>query len=603
MRLLKPISKRLGAWIYLLRGKFGRWWAVTPTWKAVGVVALVLGVLGGGVWLAGSPAYGAFRKWMVERNGREAVVAAAGGDWERARDLSLSVVLTGDRRIEVLRVLVESMRHLDDRRLSSLSDALMTHPECTAEDRLGVFRSMALIEPLGRLRMRWQMLPEVDRKEVSFKLALVDRFIQDGDFTLALDFLKEYRSESPAPEIALRVIRALIGQGTVRSLGLAQTGVVEEWKKHPEGGVDWLDPLEELPLEAIDVFALGPMRKWLKGGRPGQPGRGELMEARIQYQGTAEDARGKVVEDAVAAWRQAAPRELCRFLFAVGQSGKLAEVFDDAAVTGDADLVKARLDALIAIGNNEALEASLALHEKTLRPVEQFAYRALAAARAERASDRNLAWNKVIAEGLTSAKADDLLAMHGFARRHGMVDEAERALLEAVKDGRGPLPSYRALMRQLGSLEEKGQEHDLMTILTAYLKLEPWNPTLVGRHTYLSVMLGLEPAADGVALVGELVGRAKEGDVDDHLLAVWATLQLLAGQAGEAGGTWKKLTLAVDDLAPGFRAANLLSRVVVGELDPGDPLIKGIAWDTMLPCERESLNKVLRNYLDGVGGI
>ncbi len=585
MRRLKSVLN----WVFTLREYLCCWWAVTPTWRASLVVAGVLALLG----LIGAYGYGLFRKEVLERNGRQAVEAAAADDWERARALSLSVVLTGDRRIEILRVLVDSMRRLEDRRLAGFTAALISHPEGTSADRLRMFQWIALGEPEGRVWMSWQQLPASDRAALPFKLALVDRFIQDGDHAQVLDFLKEYHGSIPPPEVAARVIRAQIGQGTQNSLELAQTGLADQVTRHPDGPAEWMDLLESLPIESLDGFILEPLRPWLRAGRPDQPGRGELMEARIQLREAAEAGRGKVVADAVSAWCAEAPHALCRFLVAVGRPETVAETFTNEKVSGDSELIKARLDTLIQLGRDRKLQTSLVRHEGTLRPSELFAYQAVAADRAGNDAERNRCWNRVLAEAVTSPKTDELLRLHAFARQHGLVEEAQRTLLEALKAGRGPLPAYSALAALLKSLEKKGMEHDIMTILATYLRFEPWNSQLIARHSYLSAMLGLEPPAEGIKRVSKLLeGSAGEA----HVIAVLATLQLLAGDIGEAGETWNKLSFPPEDLAPGFRTAYLMTRVVAGNLDREDPSVKGIPWETLLPCERNNLNKILLNY-------
>jgi hypothetical protein len=578
---------------FRIRENFWRWWAVTPTWLVTLASAVALLVLGLTGWRAGIAAYDWYRKAVIERNGRQAVEAAAAGDWDRAGTLALAVVVTGDQRIEVLRVLVDSMRRADDRRLVEAADALMSHPECNSTDRLTVFQWSASSEPLGRVWMRWQRLSAENRAAVPFKLALVDRFIQDGDFALALEFLKDYKTPETPPEVAARVIRALIVKGTPPSLELAQTGLADQVTRHPDGPVEWLDLLESLPVESLDGFILEPLRPWLRAGRQGQPGRGELMEARIRLRTAPEADRGKVVAEAVAKWRSEAPHVLCRFLAAVDRSEILVETFTDEVVAGDAELVKARLGALIRLGRTKDLETSLALHEQTLPPTELFAYQAVAADRAGNDTERNRCWDRVLAEGRTSPRAGELLRMNAFAEQYGLVAEAQRTLLEALKEGWGALPSFAALTGVLKSLGDKGQEHEIMAILATYLGFEPGNSQLICRHAYLAALLGLETPAVGIARLSKL----KEPDQSEpHLIAVLAALHLLAGDIGEAGNIWDKLPVPPEDLAPGFRTAWLSTQVVAGKLAPEAPAVADIPWKTLLPCERTTFEGILRDY-------
>lgn len=568
--------------------RLNRWWAKTPRWQCR---LIIFSIVAGCSWILAKPAYSHLRRWLIERNYNAAIEASDNHQPAAARDLALAVAFTGDTRIEMLRVLERSAHELGDPRYERYGGALLAHPQSTAADRLRVFQSMALNSPFGRLQSQWAGLAESDRTRLPFRLALTDRVIRDGAFKQALSLLDDLPIDSPAPEVAARRIRCLIGQSTEQSLELAQQRIVANWQQQPEHPADWCALLESLPVGALDVFILNPLRPWLARGRPGKPGQGELLESRIRWQASNPADRDAVVSAAIARWRTAAPVPLSAFLTAVAQPERLVDTFSDEAVSGNPDLIKARLKALIQLNRNTELTTTLGLHGATLPPIDQMSFATVAAHRINDGANQNLCWNKALAEGVTSQRPDDLLNLYGFANRAGLFPEAERALVAAIKAARGPLPPYESLAPALENLTHSGLEHDLMAILNEYLKFEPWNPLVISRHGYLAALLGLEKPTNVINRITDLADRFP---TETQVIAVLASLQVLAELPDQATATWQRLTVAPEDLTLGYRAAHLMTSVLTGRLTRDAPVVKELPVAELLPSERSIFQKLIR---------
>lgn len=583
----------------LLR-RFNRWWANTPPWICRLIILGVIAAIGLGL---AKPSYKLFRKWMIEQNFRDAIAASAANDPVKARDLALAVLITGDNRIEMFRTLERAMHELGDPRYPRFANALCGHPECTDEDRLNVFKSVTETYPFGLMLAQWAMLPPEQQNGPQFLLALADRAIRDGDHAQVPSILSKINSDTLIPEVAARRIRAKIAENTTEGIEQAQTDLVTMWKLHPDEPVDWCDILESIPIDQFDQFILGPLRPWLIKGRPNQPGRSQLIDARIRFAATTDEKeREKLVDETIKEWKNDAPEKTCEFLEATDRHDRLLATFSDSDVAGKPNLLMKRIKAAVKLKRNPELLATLELHGTTLEPIDFLAYSSVAAFRANDGAKLNMDWKKAIDEGLTSQRPNALVDLYRIATDNGMLLEQERALLAAIRAGRGPLPSYYAITPALELFTNKGMEHELKEILNQYMTFEPWNPLVISRHAYLAAMMGLDKPAEVIDRVSKLVEQSPE---ETQHAAVLATVQLINGQAADALATWQKISTPIEDLTQAFRVAHLTTRVITEKIDvPTSPDVAAIPWASLMPCERKQFRKLLKlsdepsQYLD-----
>lgn len=559
----------------------------TPRWKVALVLLVLVSLVG---WLVAKPGYTRFRKWRLEQNYHEAVAANEDGNYGRAFELAQALVLAGERRVEIYRVLEKAAGELQDGRYDPIAIGLLCHPQATTDDRLGVFRVLAPEAPFGRLQSMWMTLPEAERMDPRFRLAMTSRMLDDEAWDAVLKALGD-AADADDPEAARHRIRAWAGLGTQAACTTAQQQIVTQWQADPESPADWCELIHAIPVDHLDPVILGPMRPWLAKGRPGKPGKGELTDARIRWAMSSDGERDAWFPELAARWKNTAPRELVAFLTAVNRRDLIVATFDDGAVAKDPVLTRARLGALMLLQQNEDLALAVLLQGSTLEPVETQAWAAVAYQRNHDPARMGTSWRAAIETALTNGTPRVLLDIHRLAVRAGMRREAGDALVAAIKTGRGPLPAYDALAPFLESLAGDGLDTELVDIHTQYAKFEPWHPRLMARYCQLAAYFGLE---DVPALISKLAVFARQYPKEPQITAVMATLHLLAGQVAEASDAWSRLSLPVDELAAGFRAAHLATEVLAGRIRPDDPSIENFAWNALLPCERERIRKILR---------
>jgi hypothetical protein len=559
----------------------------TARWK-LALALLVLVALAG--WLVAKPGYARFRKWRLAQNYQEAVAANEDGNYARAFELGQALVLAGERRVEIYRVLEKAAGELQDGRYEPIAIGLLCHPQASSDDRLGVFRVLAPDAPFGRLQSLWMTLPEAERLDSRFRLAMSSRMLDDEAYDVAVRTLEK----SPAaedPESIRQRIRAWAGLATPDASEAAQNLIVKAWQADPESPADWCELIQGIPVEHLDPVLLGPLRPWLAKGRPGKPGKGELTDARIRWAMSSDSERNAWFPELAGRWKDSAPRELAAFLSAVDRRDLLIATFDDAAVANDAVLTRARLESLMRLDHDEDLALAVLLQGRTLDPVETHAWSAVAYQRNDDPARMGTSWRAAIETALTNGAPRVLLDIHRLAVRAGMRREAGDALVAAIKTGSGPLPAYDALAPFLDSLAREGLDTELVDIHTQYAKFEPWHPRLMARYCQLAAYFGLEDIA---VLIKKLSAFAEQYPAEHQITAVMATLHLLAGQTADATESWSRLKLPLSELAVNFRAAHLATEVLAGRIRPDDPSIGNFPWNELLPCERERIRKILR---------
>lgn len=494
----------------------------TARWKLALALVVFVALVG---WLVAKPGYARFRKWRLAENYHEAVAANQDGNYGRAFELGQALVLAGDRRVEIYRVLENAAGELQDGRYEPIAIGLLCHPQANTDDRLGVFEVLAPDAPFGRLQSLWMTLPETERMDPRFRLAMTSRMLDDDAYESVIKALGE-NTGSEDPETTRHRIRAWAGYGTHEASTTAQALLLTAWQADPESPADWCELIQALPVEHLDPVILGPLRPWLAKGRPGKPGKGELTDARIRWAMSSDSERDTWFPELVGRWKDSAPHELAAFLAAVDRRDLLVATFDDEAVANDAVLTRTRLESLMRLDHDEDLALAVLLQGRTLDPVETHAWSAVAYHRNDDPARMGTSWRAAIETALTNSTPRVLLDIHRLAVRAGMRREAGDALVAAIKTGRGPLPAYDALAPFLDSLARDGLDTDLVAIHTQYAKIEPWHPRLMARYCQLAAYFGLEDVA---VLTKKLSAFAEQYPTEHQITAVMATLHLLAG--------------------------------------------------------------------------
>jgi len=548
------------------------------------------------VVLAVRPAYGAFKSWRLESNLSAAQKAVENVRMLEARDLSLTVLRAGDPRIDAFRILETSMNALRDPRHSDISRAMLSHPDGTRADRLTGFRGLVPAVPMGIVAQAWMKLPEEDREDPEFVAVFADRLVQDKHLADAASLLVSVPGDPPHPLIRQRLIRVLIASGTREALQEAQQRLVLEWPKDGDKLGGWLAIAEEIPVGSLDAWLLGPVRISLDRHAAPDDAAAALMLVRLEL---AADfaARARILDEAEAAWKSRAPLEFARFLAFFGLDERLLASFPGEMVADHPALLPLLADALQNTGGWESLEGLLEEHGQHMQPWELGARRALIARKIGTPRAFTDAWAAALEEAKSNTRPETSLALYEFAKRAGLEAEAERALVEAVRRGRGPLPLYSELKPLIEALASRNRENELIQICATYLPFEPANPVLLTQFAYL---ICLNEIAEPAPLIKAIKPMAAAFPDAVPMHCVLATLQLSDGDAAGAAETLDRLELDPAELAPPYRAAYEVTQVLNGRLAVSDPRIKDFPWTELMPSERRRFLKLLKLPVEAI---
>ncbi len=563
-----------------------RWANVHPFIRFL-ILTVAVAAIG---FFAVKPAYRVFRAWRLDRNlvaARQAVTEVRMDD---ARDLSLTVLRAGDPRIEAFRILETSTASLRDPRHGDIARALMAHPQGSDEDRFNGFRGIAAGAPLGLAGQAWTQLSAASRQEPRFALLFADRLIAEKRFSEAASVLLEVPAADRAGAVDQRLIRVLIGSGKKQGYDEAQRLIAAAF---PAGGPEmgeWLDLLETIPAMSLQEAALEPVRKVLQNLPSGGTARPALMLARLDYAANY-SGRAAILETTIARWKDSEPEVLAKFLGDLGLYQLLLETFPAGRVAEHPELFVPLLDAMERTGSGEQATALLDAHGRVLPKFEELAHRAIAAAKSGDAPGLVQYWSTAMGEAKSSRLATAYLSLHRIARGAELPEQANLAMIEAIRLGIGPLPLYTDQKPLLSSLAELGRETTLMEICAIYLSFEPRNPVLLTQYAYLAC---LNNQADAGTIIQAMGPLAKAFPKELPIQSVLATAYLCNGQPGRAAETLDPLKLDPAKLSPSYRAAYLTTQVLNQRMAKDDPQITQFPWKSLQPSERKKFSELIR---------
>jgi len=542
-------------------------------------------------WFTARPIYRTFKAWRMERNLVAARQAVAEVRMDEARDLSLSVLRAGDPRLEAYQILEKSTAALRDPMHGDIARALMAHPQSSDEDRLNGFRGIAPDVALGFLGQIWGTLPTACQQDPRFATLFADRLIAEPRLGEAAAVLLAVPEAARTGAVNRRLIRVLIGSGKGEGYGEAQRLIAAQMPADGTELAEWLDLLETLPALSLRPGLLEAARRALEPAAGDEQARPALMLARIDYAARFPECAA-VLEAAISRWQERSPKALADFLGDLGLYQRLLEIFPPQAVEQHPELFPRVLQAMERGGAWAGVIPLLDKHGRHLPKFEELAHRAVAAAKLSDSPGRAVAWNAAMAEAKTSAVAVAYLTLQRLASEVGMSDEAEQAMVAAIRLGRGPLPLYVELKPLLTSLARQGRDSTLLEVCASYLAFEPGNPVLMTQFAYLACLNNVvEPKTILKAMEALAGGYAK----DLTIQCVLATAYLCDGQAAKAAATLDALELEPAKLPPGLRAAFLTIQVLSRRIAKDDPRITEFPWKSLQPCERKKFSELLRN--------
>lgn len=564
-------------------------WANLPFFVRVLILIGAAAGLGFGVV---KPGYGAFKAWKLSGNLAKAEKAIEESRMGDARDLSLTVLKSGDTRIEVFRILEKATASLGDPHHGEIAKALLTHPKASDEDRWKGFRGIVDEMPLGVVSQVWSALPENCRLQSRFAAAFATRVIPENRLPEATTVLLAVPADQRTEELNRVLIRVLIHTGKEAGFDEAQHRIAAHFAGSSEDRAEWLVLLEQLPVLELQPDFLGPVRQALGVPELAEDARSQLMLARINYAADA-SLRAEIVQAAIARWQKSAPEPLGHFLTDLGLYQELSGLFPSTVISANLDLLRRVLQAMEKTADWKAMLSLLDSAGQKMPKYEESAYRTVVAARMGDGPTKVQRWADALGEAKSSGVPDALLVVGRIVREAGMLEEADQALLEAIKSGRGPLPLFTDLGSLTTSLEKQERESVLMEIYAIYIPFEPGNPELFTRYAYLACLNRLvEPGL----LLDKLELLSKSFPKEAMLQWVLATVYLCDGKPGDAAKVFDQLEVGnLDDHVSGFRIAYLATQVMNKRIPASDPRIRDFPWTTLKTSERKRFNDLIQS--------
>ncbi len=563
-----------------------RWAELNPWWRLV-IVAGVLAAVG----LAGAgPGYREFKGWRLERNLASAKVAVAEQRMDAARDLSLTVLRSGDPRIDAFRILEKSMASLRDPLHVEIARALMSHPEGSDEDRLNGFRGVAQGAPMGLAGQAWASLPESCRQRSEFAVVFAERLLAAERQSEAASVLLGVPEAARTAAVEQGLIRVLLESGKVEGSDEAQRRLAAHWPTTGGGLAGWLELLEDIPVQRLRPELLAPLRSGLGQSGAEEPTRRALALVRLDY---AADFSGRagVIERMLAAWQAEAPVAVAQLLRDLGLHQRLLATFPAGLVAEQPEILKYLLEALEQTGAWAEVKPLLEADGEGMAKCERLAHQAVAAGKTGDSTAMAELWQAALADAKFSTAPDAYLKLARIAQDAGLEGEAAQAMLEAVLRGRGPLPLYSQIRPLVEWLSKQGRESSLLKVCAMYLMFEPSNPVLIAQYAYLACLSSLAEPATVLQALQPLAAHLPDALPVQCVLAV---AYLCHGEAAEALAVLERQKVEVDQLAPGYRAAFLATLVLNHRIGPQDPRIVGFPWQSLLPSERKRFGEWLK---------
>lgn len=564
----------------------GAWADLHPAGRVL-TVLILLGVVG---FFGLKPAYSAIREWRVEQNLVDANEAIAESRMDDARDLSLNVLRSGDPRVDAYRILEKSTASLQDPRHGDIARALIFHPGSNTEDRLRGFQGIVDSTPLGLVGQAWGGMALETRNDPRFSNLFVSRLIEEKHFSEAASVLLGVPEENRNSRWRFLLGNVLIGTGSQEAYKEVQRLVADTT---PKGELDddlSLELVEGVPVLELDPEILLPLQEELQAGDRAKDPRASLVLARIN---TKENfsSRSKIFNEEYEKWKKSAPVLLASFLCDVGLHEFLLDAARTEAFAANEQTFPVLIEAVIKTGSWDQFADLAEKYGKGLGATEIKGYEAIAEAKTGQSGAGTKAWSEAIQSAKAERSDTALIDLSRIALKTGEIEFAHRAMIEAIRVGRGPLPLYSDISPLLVSLRKEDRENVLLEICARYLSFEPGNPILLTQYAYLAFFNGL---ADAPTVLSALEPMAKAFPNEIPLQRVLAAVYVCAGRLEDADVIFDRHKPDVESSPPEYLMAYYTKRILSEEMDKDAPAMERFPQLALLPSERKKFSELIR---------
>lgn len=554
---------------------------MVPTW--------ILGLAGFVVVAAvgAKPAYLAFRGYRIDRNLDAARDAWQAGDWGTARDKARNVLLARREDLTAARIWTKALGKLEDRGAASAAFSLFMDPRASREDRLETLRVLAVQAPQAMAMQAYVNLPPDLRLDPSFRAAITPLLIKQGAIQIAENQLREVATPHDEPDVRLELLRVLVSRPTVARVAEARgifAGLIED--KADEAALAALLLLGEVPGGLVDGPPLPDLPAWLEG-QPSATPRHHLLGLQPSLESDPESA-DSIRQRAVRRFLDTAPAALGTWLAAQGQGEQAVKILEEPARTKP-DVFSVRLRILQELRRDVELEEALASPPAGADPVGIELARAALAVSRNQADLLDSALNQALDLATADRSRNRFIEIAGLAGTYGATRAAERAWVEAVRAGWGPLPLYAGLKPVVDSLAAKGRSEDLLALCEGLVRFERFNPELQLDFHYLALLHNVLPPKT----VGEIVGKLKEVLGTPECDRVLMLVRLMEGNAEAALATLPDEKDRGKEGAAMIAAMTGTARLINGETEEATRLLNEVDWTALMPQEAIVLRGLL----------
>jgi hypothetical protein len=540
------------------------------------------------------PCYDIFKSWRMNQNLVAAKVATDEVRMSDARDLSLTVLRSGDPRIDAYRILEKSMESLRDPRHGDVARALMQHSQSTDEDRLIGFRVVAEELPLALVGQAWVALPSTCHEQLEFAIVFADRLIFDKKYSEAASILLAAQAHSKDEKLSLRLARILVLSEKKQGYDQAQIEITNHIVS-PNSDTDaWLNLLERIPVLSLDFETLTPLKAYIVSNPKISSLRADFIRARIDYVASY-DTRSRLVEQMIEQWSTKDPVALAGFLFDLGLNQRIEEIYSPDVCVKFPAIIPILLKVYRYNSSWDKLNATIDLAGPSMTKLEKHALRTFVARSKNDMGGAAQNWFSAMDEAKNNTELAPYLTLYKWAVVWDFKDYAELAMIEAIRYGKGPLPLYKDLNFLLNSLIAQDRENTLLEICANYLSYENGNVTLLIQYMFLACLNDL---ADPVTVLKAIEPLATTYPDENPIQCVLASVYLAAKQYDNAANVFKNSKLEPDKLIPSYRAIYLTTQLYNQRIKKSDPKVVGFPLDDLLPSEKKKLSAAINQAKD-----
>ena len=554
---------------------------MVPTW-IVGLVVFV-----GVAAVAAKPAYMAFRGYRIDRNLVAAQDAAQAGDWGTARNKARNVLLVRRDDLTAARIWTKALGKLEDRGAASAAFSLFMDPRASREDRLETLRVLAVQAPQAMAMQAFVNLPTDLRLDASFRAAITPLLIKQGAPEIAEQQLRQVSTLHDLPDVRLELLRVLLSRPEVGRVAEAReifASLIGD--KSDEAALAALLLLGEVPGGLVDGPPLPDLPAWLDG-QSSATTRHHLLGLQPSLESDP-DSADSIHQRAIRRFIETGPAALGTWLAERGQDELAVKTLEEPARTKP-DVFSVRLRILQKLRQDEELEEALASPTAGADPIEIELARAALALSRNQADLVESALNKALELAKTDRSRNRFIEIAGLAGKYGASEAAERAWVEAVRAGWGPLPLYAELKPVVDSFAAQGRSEDLLALCEGLVRFERYNPELQLDFHYLALLHNVLPPKT----VGEIVGKLKEALGTPECDRVLMLVRLMEGNAEAALAALPEEKDRGKEGAAMIAAMTGTARLINGETEEATRLLNEVDWTALMPQEAIVLRGLL----------